>query len=234
MGLRQANQTSFKKGQNVGRHASVQTEFKKGHPGYWKGKKFSEKHKEKILEANIERGKLFQKGCVPWSKGKTKEEFPQLVKTEQWRENISKALVGKKPWNKGKKGVMPVAWNKGLTKETNESLMKISKAQMGRNNSNWNGGISSLYEIIRACPTSNLWKKAIFTRDNWQCQDCGKFAGGHLQAHHIKPFAELLEENEIVSLGQALKTEELWDITNGVTYCEECHMKRHRKKNGNS
>ena len=33
---------------------------------------------------------------------------------------------GGKPWNKGKKGVQ-IGWNKGLTKETNESLARVSK-----------------------------------------------------------------------------------------------------------
>ena len=34
--------------------------------------------------------------------------------------------LGNKPWNKGTKGVQ-IGWNKGLTKENNESLAKVSQ-----------------------------------------------------------------------------------------------------------
>lgn len=62
----------------------------------------------------------------------------QIAKFKSWRENISKSLIGRPawnkgkkwseetkkkisesrkgidPWNKGKKGVMPEPWNKGM------------------------------------------------------------------------------------------------------------------------
>ena len=231
MSLKQANQTSFKK----------------GHRSWIEGlTKETDDRVKRLSEARI--------GIVPWNKGKTQEDYPQLVMSEKCKERISKSLVGKP------------SWRKGLTKETNESLMRTSKAQLGeknhmygkvgpmkgrkhtdsskqkmsetkirngsakgKNNGNWKGGITPLYKVVRACPTYKLWVTAIFTRDNWQCQNCGKFASGHLHAHHFKRFAELLEEKDIVSLGQALKTDELWDITNGITFCEKCHMKKHRK-----
>ena len=41
--------------------------------------------------------------------------------------------AGNIPWNKNKKGVQK-GWNKGLTKETSESVMKISKSKLGENN----------------------------------------------------------------------------------------------------
>lgn len=59
-----------------------------------------------------------------------------------------------------------------------------------------------------------LWREAVFARDNWTCQDCGK-RGVELEAHHIKSFDEYPE----------LRT----SIENGLTLCKnKCHKKRHK------
>jgi len=54
------------------------------------------------------------------------------------------------------------------------------------------------------------WRKAVFARDNYTCQDCGQI-GGRLQADHIKPYCAFPE----------LRT----DINNGRTLCVSCHKK---------
>jgi hypothetical protein len=81
-----------------------------------------------------------------------------------------------------------------------------------------------LYCQIRKIMEYRQWRSDIFTRDNFTCQSCF-VRGGRLQAHHIKPFYQILEENKIVSLKQAIECVELWNLNNGLTLCLSCHEK---------
>lgn len=55
-----------------------------------------------------------------------------------------KLSIGLQPWNKGKKGLQ-VAWNKGLTKEMNDSVRKYSESRIGKplNFVIWNKGLTA-------------------------------------------------------------------------------------------
>jgi hypothetical protein len=57
------------------------------------------------------------------------------------------------------------------------------------------------------------WRKGVFQRDNWECQCCGKH-GGKLCAHHLNSYD--------------FHTEERFDIENGATLCEPCHITFHK------
>lgn len=61
---------------------------------------------------------------------------------------------------------------------------------------------------VRQSWAYKLWRKAVFERDNYTCQECGE-RGGNLNADHIKPFA--------------LYRELRFDIDNGRTLCVPCH-----------
>jgi 5-methylcytosine-specific restriction endonuclease McrA len=59
------------------------------------------------------------------------------------------------------------------------------------------------------------WRLAVLERDLYTCQGCGK-NGCKLCIHHIKSYKDFPE----------LRI----DIGNGITLCEGCHKKKHRKE----
>lgn len=73
---------------------------------------------------------------------------------------------------------------------------------------NWRGGITPINKLLRASKDYDEWREKVFERDNYTCQICGK-RGSRLNAHHILNFSD--HEN--------LR----YDISNGITMCEECH-----------
>ena len=114
-------------------------------------------------------------------------------------------------------------------------------AKRGKNNPMWNGGITPIGKLLRDSSKYREWRDAIFQRDNWTCQDCGRKrkAGDRviLEAHHCdKTFAELLAEflqeynqfspfeDQDTLLRLATKWLPFWDAE-GETLCKRCHYK---------
>jgi len=104
----------------------------------------------------------------------------------------------------------------------------------GANNGNYKGGITPLANMIRHLLEYINWRNQIFKRDNYTCQECEQI-GGNLEAHHIKPFAELLQEflkeydqfspieDKETLVRLAMKWKLFWEVNNGKTLCEDCH-----------
>lgn len=80
--------------------------------------------------------------------------------------------------------------------------------KVGINNVNWKGGVTSVNKKIRTSLRYKNWRSAVFERDNWTCQECGK-RGIYIEAHHLKPFS--------------LYSEIRFDLNNGITLCRNCH-----------
>lgn len=96
-----------------------------------------------------------------------------------------------------------------------ETKKKMSNAQLGKkhpeysgaNHWNWKGG----KQKDRHKGTQYArWRKQVFERDNYTCQDCG--ATGYLNAHHLLSWVNFPELR--------------FDINNGITVCVSCHAKR--------
>jgi hypothetical protein len=93
---------------------------------------------------------------------------------------------------------------------------------------NWKGGVTNLNILIRNLVEMGNWRKAVFERDNYTCQEC--FSKKEIEAHHIIPFSLILKIYQIKSVSDAIKCILLWDISNGKTLCEKCH--RHSRQAG--
>lgn len=66
----------------------------------------------------------------------------------------------------------------------------------------------------RECKEYSEWRNFVFKRDNYTCQHCRKI-GVKLNAHHIKPWA--------------LYPKLRFNVDNGITLCEDCHKKLHKR-----
>lgn len=152
-------------------------------------------------------------------------------------------------WLKGTKGLV-TAWNKGTAKVFNcldcKSVIKDKRSKRcrscsqkghnrkiilrGREVYNFKG-LTPLYTLIRKCFQYRQWRDDVYTRDNFTCLDCG-IRGGKLHAHHIKYFSDIVRDNNILNIENAINCDELWNINNGKTLCCDCHKKFHKMKSG--
>lgn len=92
---------------------------------------------------------------------------------------------------------------------TMENRIKSSCRQRGIAFEDFEGFATTEQHMARNNTYYKEWVRNVFQRDNYTCQCCGK-RGGNLNAHHLYNFAEY--EN--------LR----YDVENGITFCEECHL----------
>ncbi len=178
------------------------------------GKTHSENTKDKIRESVKE----------AWKDGKLKG-YPKGRKNKKLSETRKRLFKeGKLPSLSGKNNPM---YGKKANKKQLAGL-KLGR-RTGKDCNFWKGGITVLRIQIINSQEYHQWRKEVFKRDNYTCQDCTiRSKPGlsiYLGAHHIKSFSKILEGNNILSLEDAINCKELWDITNGKTLCKECHKK---------
>lgn len=77
----------------------------------------------------------------------------------------------------------------------------------------WKGGVK-YHRVERSTLEYREWRMAVFKRDNFVCQKCHK-KSKKLRAHHILNWKDNIECR--------------YDVDNGITFCEDCHIKFHSK-----
>jgi hypothetical protein len=150
---------------------------------------------------------------IPWNKGLTKADAPQLSNSGVKKGNV--------PWIKGRKcpgvGGRPpggTPWNKGTKGLTGANRGSFKKGEnMGQDNPSWKGGVTPLHNKIRSSVENRLWIKSVFERDDYTCQKTGR-RGGTLVSHHILNFSAYPELR--------------FAIDNGITLSLESHDEFHR------
>ena len=170
--------------------------------------KLSLEHRKKIglalkLAYKEKRRTGFEEGFIPWnkgSKGLTKRNSGSFSKGNPAPKTAFKE--GQKAIHPFPKGHIP--WNKGIKWEE----------MRGEKHPNWRGGKSKRYKkedlSYEDYRKYKDWQNAVFERDVWTCQGCGK-RERILHAHHIKSW---------------LKHPKLrYVVENGQTLCPSCHKK---------
>jgi 5-methylcytosine-specific restriction endonuclease McrA/predicted DNA-binding protein YlxM (UPF0122 family) len=193
-------QTISNKLKEYGIQSRTISEALKGEKNGFYGKKHTENTKIKISEANLGRHHSEE----------AKRKISEVLKGEKH------PMYGKHHSKETKKKISETKSGKHLSEETKRKLSEVKK---GKKHPNWKGCITPKNTKIRSSLEMRLWKKAVFERDNFTCQKCGK-KGGDLHAHHINNFADFPELRVA--------------IDNGITLCKECHKEFHRlygKKN---
>ncbi len=113
-------------------------------------------------------------------------------------------------------------------KRTDEQIKwwinNVRSKQVGEKSPNYKGVIPPIAKEIRELKKYGEWRLSVYERDKFTCQKCDK-VGGRLNAHHNKPFAQILQENNITNYYEAISCDELWNIDNGITLCGHgCHV----------
>lgn len=193
------NRGTFVKG-NVPWNKGVKMWKNRIHPRGMLGRKWTDSMREKIMWHFKNNPNMGTKNkLVPKERREKQRQTMKVIAKER---NYGKWMIGKTP--------------------SLENLQKRSAKMRGEKHWNWKGGRFPLNKSIIKCLSYKLWRNAIFERDNFTCQNCGK-KGVFFHPHHIKGVSQILEEYKIKDLESALKCKFLWDINNGVTLCRECH-----------
>ena len=164
----------------------------------------------------------FKKGFIPWNKGKRgihlspNTEFKKGMIARNKGQKLSeeyKKKIGE--WTKIGMAKLSEEIRKKLSnrkgvKLTIETRRKISERMKGNKHWNWKGGNCIKNKKQYFDIEYRLWRESVFDRDEYACQNCG-IRGIYLTAHHINSWKNYPELR--------------YEITNGITLCENCHSK---------
>lgn len=233
-GIHLSQKSEFKKGMvpwNKGNHREkiLKPPVKKQSYGEFKECKYCKKEMW-VANYELKRKKFCSKECLVLSRPKKKIKTEFYPNHTYWKGKKRPSMIGNTfgknhpGWSKGTKGVMKknstsfkkglIPWNKGKHFEA------VSKEK----NHLWKGGVTKLMEQIRKSMEYCQWRMSVYERDRFACKMPNCDGTQKIpNAHHIKTFSAIIEENKIKTVEQALNCPELWDKKNGITLCKKCH-----------
>ena len=116
--------------------------------------------------------------------------------SEKTKEKIGTAHLGKKyPYKARRKGI-----KRNFARRPNAS---------GENHYKWLGGYS---KSQHKGTEYNIWRMAVYTRDNFKCKISNEDCEGKIEAHHILSFTKYHELR--------------YEINNGITLCRKHHPRK--------
>ncbi len=134
------------------------------------------------------------------------------------RKKLSKANTGKTYSKETRKKIGDVQRGRKASAATKKRMsVALRRAFRGKHRTALATGIRQSFEYRQ-------WRSDVFTRDDFTCRECDR-RGGDMEAHHLKPFATILRDNNIKTREDAIRCAELWNINNGKTLCIACHRK---------
>ncbi|MFA5072090.1 MAG: hypothetical protein WC511_07120 [Candidatus Pacearchaeota archaeon] len=101
-------------------------------------------------------------------------------------------------------------------------------SKLRENNPGWTGKLKeTIRKTIESLYEYRLWHSDVLKKDNFKCQKC--FSNKNIIVHHIKKVSSIIDEYNIKTIDDAINCQELWNINNGLTLCQDCHKEEHKK-----
>ncbi len=147
--------------------------------------------------------------------------IPSCVTTPSGFFNWSNAMSS----DRDIKGCFIKGHKSGMSNKTHSTATKTKMSQTRRaimpTLPYYKGGINKLLRRMYDTSYYRNWRKAVFERDNYICQECN--SSGLVEAHHKTEFSKLFKTHKIQNYEDAVACTGLWDIGNGLTLCRDCH-----------
>lgn len=142
--------------------------------------------------------------------------WKHVLPDNRWKPRSDETKKKLSEWNKNywKTHPNPNLWKK----MSEEQKVKISNSHLSRKFQRK----QKIYCTIRWLKKYSEWRTSVFSRDDYTCKTC-MVRWLKLHAHHIKSLAQIIKDNKISTWIKAMKCDELWDLNNWITLCEDCH-----------
>lgn len=164
--------------------------------------------------------------CGKKLKNRNAKRCRSCASREKFRKfgNPAKRLDVRKKMSRKRKGrKLTESWKINLS-------LSMRGKNAGKKNHFFIDGRTPFTQSIKNLLEYNNWRKQIFIRDNFTCQECGQY--GVKLNNFLKEydqFSPIEDKETLVRL--AIKWKPFWNINNGKTLCEDCHLILHPSYN---